>query len=172
MIGQVIMQGKSFYNAFYWLPPGGASYFSTRPALHCFLKLSNANFKEKDYITIEKLKNCAFWCLKRFDFKRIYVKKFKSIIPSHNDVVGKSPSHAHAFLLVNKKAVFLYFNILFQFGFDSVEVIQGFLRFFKFRFKLSNAFFQFWDFFQKFAVWGVVASLNFWSLFSWLHFHI
>ena len=50
------------------------------------------------------------------------MKKFKSIIPSNHNVVGKSPSHAHTFLLVNKEAVFLYFDILFQFGSDSIEV--------------------------------------------------
>ena len=55
---------------------------------------------------------------------------FKSIIPCNHNIVGKGPSHTHAFLLVNKEAVFLNFDVFFQFCFDPVEIAKRFFRFF------------------------------------------
>ena len=92
------------------------------------------------------------------------------IVPCHHDVVGKSSSHAHTFLLINKKTVLLYFYIFFKLCFHCIQLTKSFFRLFKFCLKTSDTLFKFSNFFQKLAVWGVVASFNFGPLFSWLHF--
>jgi len=82
------------------------------------------------------------------------------VVSSGDNIVGKTPTHRHAFLLINQQGILLHFNVFLQTLFVSQKVRQSFISLSQFVFQKLDALRYFRDFLQQFVVRTVVASLH------------